>query len=319
MNSLGIHTRAIPFAKDVSPRGDVASLAYLSKSVIENRDVIYSMDATKFEIFVGSVLKEYHDCEVRHVGQSRDHGVDLIAIIKDEPVLIQVKRRTRPAVTEGVETVKLLLATMFDERASSGILVTSASHFSKDARDWASSSRMRDSQYQMELVDVGDLLDIMKAIRHSTTAPWEAFRSNPVPGNRIAFECLSAHGWQPIGFDARPSTEDDSNLEWGLVERCDGDIVLSKHSSETLVAVYPHSALGVCASFSIPRGIEIKDADYSNVGAFIATLARCANRSKTETDGEFINSFCSLPQTMQEKLAAKWERLDPKVIHYGGF
>jgi restriction system protein len=98
----------------------------LINAVSRNHDQIYSMDPIRFELLVGSVLRDFFDCEVRHVGHTGDGGVDLIAIIGNSRKLIQVKRRSKPDAAESIETVKLMFATTLLERESEAMIVTSA-------------------------------------------------------------------------------------------------------------------------------------------------------------------------------------------------
>jgi hypothetical protein len=47
------------------------------------------------EELVASVLPEHFACTAHVVGKTNDGGVDLILIDADEPIIVQVKRRTK--------------------------------------------------------------------------------------------------------------------------------------------------------------------------------------------------------------------------------
>jgi len=71
---------------------------------------------------VGSVLSDFLDCEVRHVGQPGDDGTDLNCFDRGQPLLIQIKRRGNPNKTEGIDVVKLIFASAFASGANSGMV-----------------------------------------------------------------------------------------------------------------------------------------------------------------------------------------------------
>jgi hypothetical protein len=71
----------IPNVKRFDYEAAVPSMSYLSKEIHRNRERLYGMNPTGFEVFVGSVLSDFLDCEVHHIGRSGDDGVDLIALV----------------------------------------------------------------------------------------------------------------------------------------------------------------------------------------------------------------------------------------------
>jgi hypothetical protein len=151
----------------------------LINAVSRNHDQIYSMDPIRFELLVGSVLRDFFDCEVRHVGQTGDGGVDLIAIIGNSRKLIQVKRRSKPDAAESIETVKLMFATTLLERESEAMIVTSANLFTKGAKDVVrnASSIVRD--FKMSLFAMADFLKLVDAVaKPNDPSPLSLYEAN---------------------------------------------------------------------------------------------------------------------------------------------
>jgi hypothetical protein len=132
------------------------------------------MDPHLFERFVGSILSDFFQCEVRWVGRSGDDGIDLLAIISDQPTMVQVKRRATSAASEGVDVVKLIFASSFGKRARRGMVVTTAKRFSRAAQKWATSEALRDANFQMQLIDFHSLASMVEAVANSQELePWQ--------------------------------------------------------------------------------------------------------------------------------------------------
>jgi HJR/Mrr/RecB family endonuclease len=80
-------------------------------------------------------LKDAHSpCEVIHTGKTADGGVDLMMILdNDESYLVQVKRRTNLSSKEGVKVVRELNGVLFREGKAKGMIITTASGYTKPA------------------------------------------------------------------------------------------------------------------------------------------------------------------------------------------
>lgn len=192
---------AVPFMKSFDPSNEAPSLMSLASEIQKNPADVYSMDFTRFELLVGSVLKEFYDCEIYHVGKSVDGGVDLIMVEKDEPILIQVKRRTRSDIIEGIDVVKHLFASAFSRGARFGKVVTTAQSFSKPAQSWINLPTLRDIGFEMELIAFDSLLLMIGAIgSESDSEFWQdhlATKSGDKPIERAKSCDVSSHrdGW----------------------------------------------------------------------------------------------------------------------------
>jgi hypothetical protein len=114
-------------------------------------------------LFVATVLKDFLECEVRHVGGTGDGGIDLVALIADTPLLIQVKRREHADRSEGIEVVRSLFASLFAAGHKRGMIVTSANSFTRGAQAWARSPRLIASKFEIDLVDIARLLDMTRS------------------------------------------------------------------------------------------------------------------------------------------------------------
>src|SRR6185295_3758935 len=114
----------VPFVKSFCPQRHITALTALMEEVRRQPSRVYTIEPSKFELLVGSILGDYFNCEVLHVGQPHDGGIDLILIAADEPVMVQVKRRARADRAEGIDVVKHLFASMLGR--GHGMVVTTA-------------------------------------------------------------------------------------------------------------------------------------------------------------------------------------------------
>lgn len=109
------------------------------------------------ERFVADVYRANHAlCEVQHVGKTADGGVDVVLITGGgSRTLIQVKRRALDTKHEPVSTIRELLGTLVLENGKTGIVVSTATAFTKPAVQAAADARRWG--YVVELVDRGTL------------------------------------------------------------------------------------------------------------------------------------------------------------------
>jgi Restriction endonuclease len=131
--------------------------------------ILYKMNPTKFEQFVGGILKEFYDCEVLHIGRSHDGGIDLILLDSNGGKMpIQVKRRTSKSKTESVSLVREFRGAMLLHGYNSGMILTTADHFSKEAVEASQPKPHHSLQQTVDLIDARRLLDIMELIGKRT-------------------------------------------------------------------------------------------------------------------------------------------------------
>lgn len=86
------------------------------------------------------------------MGRPDDGGVDIIYIDADDKQwLVQVKRRENPRSTESVSTIRNLLGAMLLQDSRTGIIVSTADHFSYQA--YAAVDRAREVGMALRLID----------------------------------------------------------------------------------------------------------------------------------------------------------------------
>ncbi len=169
-----------PVAASFNQEKNIANISHLGRELLKSPDKVYSTDPRKFEILIGSILSDFLDCDVYHVGGTADGGIDLIAIITDHPCLVQVKRRGQTGAVEGIDTVKLLFASALTKGADSGMVVTSATSFSKPSKKWANELKFLDTPFKMELRSLNNIFDMVNAISEDSSgqAQFEQFRAH---------------------------------------------------------------------------------------------------------------------------------------------
>jgi restriction endonuclease len=149
-------------------------------------DLVF-LNPKKFEVLMRDVYSDCFDCEVRHVGGPGDNGIDLFAVINDEPHLVQVKRRSNGSSTESVSTVRELIGALISAGVIKGHLVTSARDFSEPARKLTTNVNVRRHNIHIELKAIGDIHDMISVSTPTIDKPWECCErgiDSPV-GNRI--------------------------------------------------------------------------------------------------------------------------------------
>lgn len=165
----------VPYARGFQPELQTPALVQLSREIQNAPEKIYGLGPTRFEVLVGGILADFFDCEVKHVGRTGDGGIDLMVLDADDPLLVQVKRRTRADATEGVEVVKNLFASLYAVGSNRGMLVTSAQRFTRGAKSWVRLPALRDSGYELDLVDIERVIDMTRTTTSSDTPPWQCF------------------------------------------------------------------------------------------------------------------------------------------------
>jgi hypothetical protein len=281
----------VPHVKRFNYELETPSITYLSHEIQKHREQVFSMNPTKFERYVGSVLADFLDCEVRHIGQSGDDGVDLIALISDNPLMIQVKRRENPDKTEGIDVVKLLFASAFARGADSGMVVTSAKKFSRRAEDWIESSRLKDVGFNLELVDINGLMSMIDAVlEKDSPPPW------------------LVHQRRPLNYLL--SSEDD---EWNLVNIADGDIVFRRDGENRCLVAFEHADLNKCYTMPADKSFESRLLPEMRFSDF-KTMAGAFGKLEVLHDDKAISMVDSVPFSIREKLQSRWTNLFPEEV-----
>jgi len=142
--------------------------------VKRKKEILYDINPYKLEEFIKSVLSDFFSCEVKHVGQTGDGGIDLIVINSDEPIMVQVKRRENPNHIELVNYIREFVGALYIKDSKKGIYVTTAKEFSKASKNVSNillNSRKLD---YFELVNFDKLISMVN-INNMVTKPWVEF------------------------------------------------------------------------------------------------------------------------------------------------
>lgn len=139
-------------------------------------DVAY-VNPTAFERLMGDCLRDKYDpCEVLHVGGTADGGIDLILIKLDEgPRLVQVKRCGDLTSSEGVKVVRELNGVLFRDNIAKGMIITTASRFTKPALDETSIWTPTGQTYDMDLLSYSDVVELFDVKPRQPHHPWLRF------------------------------------------------------------------------------------------------------------------------------------------------
>lgn len=179
----------------------------LQREALKSEKVLYNISPRKMEELVKYCFESYYCCEVHHCGKSHDGGVDLLVVTSDDPILVQVKRRESPAKGESVSAVRDFLGAMFLRQSKSGVFVTTAAKFSREAQ------KVKETLLASQLVNYFDLIDIHSFIsmlgvsaKNSNNPPWIKAVGN--------FECMDT----PNHKDDYGISRDDYSVRNDYVE-----------------------------------------------------------------------------------------------------
>lgn len=137
----------------------------LRNYLTSKNDKIFNIHHKKMEELVASVLKEHFDCDVDIVGKSSDGGIDLILVNSDNPIMVQVKRRICKDKTESVKEVRDLLGATLLKNGRNCAFVTTADHFSKEAKEASRNAIAKNIVDTFELYDYKRFFDIMNSLK----------------------------------------------------------------------------------------------------------------------------------------------------------
>lgn len=151
-----------------------APLQHLRDYLSKNPTKLFDVSPRALELLLADCLGDVFDCEARHVGGPGDKGIDIVLIIADEPVIVQVKRRSTPDFVEGVRVVRELLGTLLSEEVYQGIVISTANRFSKEAVRNAELPVIQSKGYSVSLYDYQTVLDIIRAGRRVDFSPWDS-------------------------------------------------------------------------------------------------------------------------------------------------
>lgn len=149
----------------------------LREYISKNPSVIYRIDAHKMEDLVRSVFSDFYPCcTVKKFGQTRDGGRDGLIIDENgQQFLLSIKRRESADTTEGVTALRDLMGAMIIEDNISGcIVVSTADHFSKPAKDYAEKVVSKNIIETFDLIDCKEFLRITDLTRDKLPTAWQS-------------------------------------------------------------------------------------------------------------------------------------------------
>lgn len=304
----------LPFVRQFQPQKEVPALTALAEEVRKNPEVIRATSAREFELFVGSIIRNFFVCEVYHVGKSNDGGIDLLAIESDNPIVIQVKRRMNPDSVEGVDVVRLLFASMFASGAKRGMLVTTAQRFSKQAAEWMHLPNLRDSGFEIDLVAFDRLLEMTKQASPGAASGWETAVSywRRQRAGSAYFEYIAG----PLGFTAQAA--DGSQVPWHQY---------AKEMTSSMLLRVPNGYIGKASVADKPEFLFISDtyrggcwivptthSDPTLVAAELMRYASPEDHCSLLSGADFFNLLHDMPTSALDAVIQAWAQADMRGV-----
>lgn len=145
----------------------------LSQHLVKRYDDIYHINHKKMEELVASVLSEHFTCKAHIVGKTNDGGVDLILIEANEPIIVQVKRRTKGGKVESVSQIRELIGTTLLKDSSRCIFVTTADHFSRQAIKTKNQALKKKLVTRFDFIDYHKFSEILKLYKKADEDHWQ--------------------------------------------------------------------------------------------------------------------------------------------------
>lgn len=139
----------------------------------DNATDIGGIHPTTFEHLLRDVYADFYPgANVTHVGGPGDGGIDLWAVIDDEPCLVQAKRRRSDGHVESVVGVRELVGTLALAGLRKGHLVTTAPRFSKAAKRVAAEAASTRYGFLIELKKRDDISKMLRLTTRRKQRPW---------------------------------------------------------------------------------------------------------------------------------------------------
>jgi hypothetical protein len=135
------------------------------------------VNPSRFEVLMRDCLRsEFAPCEVIHCGKTGDGGVDLRLIMADDTTwLVQVKRRNNLAHPEGVRVVRELNGVLFREGRAKGMVISTATSFTKGATMETQTRTPTAEPYVVKLFAFDDIVRMLRLPRVDPYEPWRGF------------------------------------------------------------------------------------------------------------------------------------------------
>ena len=111
---------------------------------------------------------------VKHVGKSKDRGIDIYCIIDEEPCLVQVKRRRDGRIPEGPQAIRELNGVLLREGVYKGIFISTAKRFTEAAVGELTIKMETKKPVVIELISFDGIIDMVSK-ETENYAPWENY------------------------------------------------------------------------------------------------------------------------------------------------
>ena len=147
----------------------------------QHPDKLVDIHPYALEALVGAIFSEHMDCEAVHLGGPGDGGIDLILLNSDNPVAVQVKRRSTKKA-ESVQVVREFIGALLLAEQGSGMIVTTAPRFSSAALEAGRRATRIGIVSQIDLIDYDRLVAMMRATAKDADA-WEELA--PAPSSEL--------------------------------------------------------------------------------------------------------------------------------------
>jgi len=159
--------------KVFAERSVEAQLELLHRELCSNPNLIFSTHHQTFEILMSDAIRDkFPGSTVHHVGKTGDGGIDAFAIIDEEPVIVQVKRRTDPKRVEGPKVVRELNGVLLREGVYRGIVITTAERFSRAALDETTVKMPTPQPVKIDLISYQGVVELLNTRRNRFDQPW---------------------------------------------------------------------------------------------------------------------------------------------------
>ena len=283
-------TVTIPYVSDFTDGQNIASLAPLAQIIARQPDRLLTMNPKQLEVFVGSILREHMACDVYHVGGTGDDGVDLLAIVKDEPLVVQVKRRSRQNAVEGIDVVKLLFASGMGQGIRNGMVVSTAQRFSRAALTWTNLSTLHELKFRFRLVDLQSFLSMIRAVRHDGPEPWEQHAAT------------------------RLRNLEPSMMSWSSQRLNDGLIVRHDIFGEGTYAVFADQAIGSCVEIRIENDfLKFEWEHLQDVDGVLQAAVRLGATVTSRAGGALASLMNTYPAALIADVGRVWASHDARI------
>jgi len=150
-------------------------LGEMRSFLVKHPDYLTDIHTTVFERLMRDCLRSvYPGAKVHHVGRVSDGGVDIKLIAANGDVyLVQVKRRTNTAMSESVTAVRELNGVLFREGIAKGMVISTASSFTRAAVSETYINTPTQERYEMKLIPLHEVMDMLRISGPFAASPWK--------------------------------------------------------------------------------------------------------------------------------------------------